>query len=185
MKRRSHTLLILLGFVLFPALAAHGQGAAPQDPQKQQFAGSPDQTHADMLAELGLSQDQAQVLRRMNAERRPMVEAANKRLREANRALDQVIYGDAVDEMDFRARLKEFQEAQADVTRIRFENELTLRRVLTPDQLVKFRAIRQRIADERKARNQEMKALGQPNRPMRKFPLQPPVNRNQPARKLP
>ena len=186
MKHSAHILLILLGLVLFPALAARGQGTPPPDAEKQQFAGSPDQTRADMLAELGLTQDQSQVLRRMNAERRPIVEAANKRLRAANMALDSVIYGDAVDEMDFRARLKEFQDAQADVTRIRFENELTLRRVLTPDQLVKFRGIRQRIAEERKARNQEMKGFGRPNRPMRKLgALPPPVNRNQNPRKLP
>jgi Spy/CpxP family protein refolding chaperone len=181
----SQLLLILMAVILLSAAAANAQVTPTPDPAKQQFAGSPDQTRADMLAEIGLSPEQFQQLRQMNAERKPMVEAANKRLREANRALDQVIYGDAVDENEFRARLKEFQDAQADVARIRFENELTLRRVLTPDQLVKFRAIRQRIADARKARNQEMRALGQPNRPMRKFQQLPPVNRNQLPRKLP
>src|SRR5262245_35230449 len=136
MRFSLRVLIMVVTIVLLSSAIAKAQVPTP-DPSKQQFTGTPDQTRADMLAEIGLSPDQFQQLRRMNAERRPMVEAANKRLREANRALDQVIYGDAVDETEFRARLKEFQEAQSDVTRIRFENELTLRRVLTPDQLVK------------------------------------------------
>jgi len=186
MKKHSlPILLISIAFLLVAVFSVNAQDTPPPDAAKQSFAASPDQTRADMLAELGLSPEQFQQLRRMNAERKPIVEAANKRLREANRSLDQVIYGDAVDEGDFRMRLKEFQDAQADVARIRFENELTLRRVLTPDQLVKFRAVRQRFAEERKARNEEMKALRQQNRPLQNMRQMRQLNRNQQPRKLP
>lgn len=178
--------MILTVVMLFLfALSSYSQDPQATETPKQPFAASPDQTRADMLAELGLTRDQFQQLRRMNAERRPLVEAANKRFREANRSLDQVIYGDAVDEGEFRMRLKEFQDAQAEVARIRFENELTLRRVLTPDQLIKFRAVRQRFAEERKTRNQQMKALEQQDRPLRKIRQLRQMNRNQSPRKLP
>lgn len=170
---------ILFALVLFGVSFVGAQETLPTpDPAKQQLTASPDQTRADMLAELGLTREQFQQLRQMNAARKPMVESANKRLRLANRSLDEVIYGDAVDEGEFRARLKEYQEAQADVARIRFENELTLRRVLTPDQLTKFRAVRQHFADERKA-------LRQQNRPAQNIRRLRQVNRNQVPRKLP
>jgi Spy/CpxP family protein refolding chaperone len=85
----------------------------------------------------------------MNRDRKPLMEAAQRRLREANRALDMAIYGDELDEAAVQARLQEFQQAQAEVSGIRFRSELELRKILTPEQLAKFRQLRARMARAR------------------------------------
>jgi periplasmic protein CpxP/Spy len=103
----------------------------------------------NLLAELGLSPEQVQQIRRMNQERRPTMMQAQRRMHEANQALDTAIYRDAVSDEEFQTRLKEVQTAQSDLARLRFENELAVRRVLTPDQLVRFREIRRRFEEQR------------------------------------
>lgn len=100
----------------------------------------------DLLRELGLSTDQLQQIRRINLERKPLMDAAAQRLREANRNLDMAIYADNLDENEVQLRLREFQTAQAEISRLRFVGELQIRHVLTPDQLVKFRDLRAKFA---------------------------------------
>lgn len=142
MKQTSYTILALLLFA-----GAHlAQDAKPTDvsvppanqPQQQDIRGN-------LLRELGLSPSQMMQIRRMNQTRKPLMDAAQARLRDATQALDQAIYADQAVENDIQARLKEFQLAQAEVSRIRFMNELAVRRVLTPDQLVRFRELRRRF----------------------------------------
>lgn len=101
------------------------------------------------LRQLGLSREQAQQIRRMNMERKPLMDAAQQRLRESNRSLDEAIYADQVNETDVQARLKDLQLAQAEVARIRFMNELSVRKILTPEQLTRFRELRQRFEQVR------------------------------------
>src|SRR6185437_14226405 len=45
-----------------------------------------------------------------------------------------------------KARLNELQQAQAEVARIRFTNELAIRKILTPEQLGRFRDLRREFA---------------------------------------
>lgn len=105
----------------------------------------PPQERANMMRQLGLSRQQMQTLRRINAERRPLIEAAQDRFRFAMKQLDEAIYADTVNETDVQDRLKELQLAQAEVFRLRFMNELAIRKMLTPEQLVRFRQMRQRF----------------------------------------
>jgi len=74
------------------------------------------------------------------------------------------IYGDTVDDSVVKERLREFQAAQAELARIKFTNELAVRKVLTPEQLVKFRELRRRFADAR----EEGRAEGPPFRRLRR-----------------
>ncbi|MFN6964788.1 MAG: Spy/CpxP family protein refolding chaperone [Pyrinomonadaceae bacterium] len=99
----------------------------------------------NLFRALGLSPEQMQQIRKINLDRRPEMEAAVRRMRTANRELDLAIYADNVDEAGFQARLKEFQLAQAEVARLRFLSELQIRRILTPEQLVRFRELRARF----------------------------------------
>ena len=167
MKIQSSHFYLFLAVVtlLFCITAANAQRTPPPDGAKQDFVPPAEQQRPNLLGELGLSPEQTQQLRRMNIERKPRIEAANRRLREANRNLDQVIYGDSVDDGEFQIRLKEFQAAQAEVARIRFESELNVRRILTPDQLVKFRDIRRQFAETRR----EMKQQNAPMQNQRQF----------------
>jgi Spy/CpxP family protein refolding chaperone len=102
----------------------------------------------NLMAELGLTQNQRQQIRRINVEKRPLLREAQQRLREANRNLDQAIYADNVIESEIQARLKEVQTAQAELIKMRLTNELAVRRLLTAEQLSKFRDLRERFSRE-------------------------------------
>lgn len=132
-------------------IAAAQDGKPVDGPQQDQrpAANQPQDIRTNVLRQLGLSREQVQQIRRMNIERKPLMDDAQKRFREANQALDQAIYAETVNETEVQARLKEVQLAQAEVAKIRFMNELAVRRILTPEQLVRFRELRQRFEQAR------------------------------------
>lgn len=136
----SPKLLIAMAAALFLSIAVAAQDGPPPENQP------PNDQRPNPLAELGLSAEQIQQLRRKNQEQRPRMNDAQKRLREAIHDLDTAIYADSTNDDLVQTRLKAFQEAQAEVTRLRFTNELNIRKILTPDQLVRFREIRRRLA---------------------------------------
>jgi Spy/CpxP family protein refolding chaperone len=141
----SPKLLIALLLTLAFCGAALGQFDDPA-PNRPQVGRRGQLKRPNLLRILGLSTEQAQQIRRMNQERKPQVDAAVKRLRDANRALDEAIYSDTVDEGLFQTRLKEASLAQNEVMRLRFQSELAVRKVLTPDQLARFRELRRQFA---------------------------------------
>jgi len=126
---------------------------SPETPDAQHRGmQGPRDMRANFLHRLGLSPEQMEQIRQIDQERRPLMQTAQKRLREANRALDASIYADQVNENDFEARVKDVQTAQAEVARVRFTSELAVRRVLTPEQLALFREIRQKFEQGRQER---------------------------------
>jgi Spy/CpxP family protein refolding chaperone len=149
--------ILMLGSAVFGVSAQDG----PPPEEAAQFAPE----RPNLLENLGLTQDQIRQIRIMNRDRKPRMEAAQQRLREANQALDQAIYGDKIDESEIQARLSAFQAAQAEVSRIRFQSEVELRKILNPDQLAKFRQLRARVARARQANQQR-------RQPPRDRPLQ-------------
>lgn len=142
---------ILSIFLLAGGLFAQQPDAPPAEPK-------PAEVRANALRQLGLSREQLMEIRKINQTRKPQMEQAQERLRIANRALDAAIYSDAVDEQTFQTRLREFHAAQAEVARIRFVNELAVRRVLNADQVGRFRQIRERFERAREVRKSEMPA---------------------------
>jgi len=139
--------ILILSVVLVFAVAVIAQDdktSQGQDAQRP-AADKPPDIRTAALRQLGLSREQLQQIKKLNVERKPLMDAAQKRLRETNRALDESIYADGASDADVQARLKEFQAAQAEVAKIRFTNELAVRRILTSDQLVRFREMRQRF----------------------------------------
>ena len=124
-------------------------------------ANQPQDVRANLLRQLGLSREQIQQLRRINTERRPHMDNAQARLRQTTRALDEAIYADQIVEGDIQARMKEMQLAQAEVIKIRSLNELAIRRILTPEQLVRFRNMRQRFERARDAGQDRVSQPGQ------------------------
>ena len=99
----------------------------------------------DLFRQLGLNPAQMRQIGQMNVRRRPLLEAAQLRFREANQRLDQAIYSDQLNEAEVQDRLKEVQLAQAELIRLRSMNELSIRKLLTPEQLVRFRVMRQKF----------------------------------------
>ena len=155
---------LLLAAVLF-VVPAFGQNGVPPlgTPNDRQAAND---ERSMLLKELGLTDDQVQHIRRTNRARRPYMEEAGKRLRDANRALDSAIYADKLNEEDVAAKLQELQRAQAEVAKLRFRGELELRKVLTPEQLTKFRELRERFGRRREVRRDRRR-----NRPPGQRPL--------------
>lgn len=157
--------LILAGWTMADAQPLRGRSARENVPPPPQ-QGEP---QVNLNRELGLSPDQIRQLREMNQERKPRMQAAQTRLREANRALDQAVYSDSLDEGAVATRLKEYQDAQADVARIRFDSEVSLRKILTPEQLVRFRDLRARVAENRDEIQRLRKENQQTRRPLQRL----------------
>ena len=124
----------------------------------QPLAGQPlpakavDKGQAIMQA-LGLTDEQKTQLREMNKARKPLMQAAQKKFRDAMKALDSAIYADVFDEYAYSLRLADLQKAQAELQRLRFENEVNIRKILTPTQLDSFRNLRKRFSAEKKLRD--------------------------------
>ena len=157
-----------LSFALIAFFASvafvNGQDGPPPNPQRSDVR--PGEGRRDIMAELGLSQDQMQQFRKLGAAHRPLMNAAQQRLRDANRELDMAIYADTVSDEVVRGKLKAFQDAQAEVNRLRFTNELDIRKILTQDQLVRFREMRRRFGEmrERQMRDNGRPGDGMPRR---------------------
>lgn len=124
----------------------------------QPLAGQPlpakavDKGQAIMQA-LGLTDEQKTQLREMNKARKPLMQAAQRNFRDAMKALDSAIYADVFDEYAYSLRLADLQKAQAELQRLRFENEVNIRKILTPTQLDSFRNLRKRFSAEKKLRD--------------------------------
>ncbi len=149
---------LIATLLAFASLSFGQDGPPPGDgPPDDHGEGRP-----NLLAELGLTPEQVQQIRRMNQERRPAMMRAQHRMREANRALDLAIYADAVSDSDFQTSLTEFRAAQSELARLRFESELAVRKILTPEQLVRFRDLRRKFAAARESnmRNRRMRRGG-------------------------
>ena len=140
-----HIIYTILG-VLFLSGVIAAQDAKPSETPPPSV-NQPQDVRGNALRQLGLSMEQMQQIRRLNMARKPMMDEAQKRVREATQALNQVIYADEVNEAEFQARLREFQLAQAEVARLRFLNELAVRRILLREQLLRFREIQRRFEE--------------------------------------
>jgi len=98
----------------------------------------------DLLHVLDLSPDQIEQIKTIRERHKDEWRAARQRLGQAQRALDEAIYADTADEALIEERAREMAAAQAAVTRMRALTELSIRRVLTPEQLNTLRDLRQR-----------------------------------------
>lgn len=157
-------LLFLAACTLFGAVVLGQDGKEKEEPETP-----PVQERPNLMRALGLRPEQVQQFRRFNQDWRPKRQAAAMQLSLANRELDQAIYADALDEAMVRAKLAAFQEAQKEVARLRFEEELAIRKILDPEQLQRFRELRRRFAENRQQRQlrrqENQPGPVRPNRP--------------------
>ena len=136
--------LILAAFLAFAGWAIAQDGPVPMQERRQ-----PNDERPDLLRQLGLSPEQVQTFMQLNRTHRPILNEAQKRMREANRELDMAIYADDVSDEVVYAKVRAFQAAQAEVNLLRFRHELAIRKLLTHEQLVRFREMRRRFAEAR------------------------------------
>lgn len=160
-KFRLFSLILTLFAVGFSIAETSAQEEMPPDDQRPPMERQ--QRRPNLLEELNLSREQVQQIRRINQARKPLMQEAQMRFRQANRALDEAIYADAPNETDIQARMKDVQLAQAEIIKIRTQSEFAIRKVLTTEQLVKFRELRERFM--RRVENPQNPPPNQMNEP--------------------
>ena len=152
-------LVVTMTLVLVATVSLHAQTSQQQNQQSQTEPAQTQQTQADqMLGPLNLSSDQIQRIRTINAELRDERQAANFRLRTAQRALAEAIQSPTPDEAVIAQRSKEVADAQANTIRLRSLTEARVLQVLTPDQRIKLRMMRQEAGMRRRG-NQQLRML--------------------------
>lgn len=102
----------------------------------------------DPIQQLNLTPEQRQRLRILNEQTREERQLTNRRLREANMALDQALDADPIDENVVEQRINELAAAQAAQMRMRIHRELRIRRLLNPDQLATLKRLRLQLRDD-------------------------------------
>jgi Spy/CpxP family protein refolding chaperone len=136
-------LIIVLTLTVFAFSAVKAQDENAPNEQNPNFRRR--NRPVRMLQELGLAREQIQQIRRINQDRRPVMQLAQRNWREAQIALDQAIYADDSTEEEIQQRVREAQSAHNEFLKARAATEYLIRRVLTPEQLQKFRRLRERF----------------------------------------
>src|ERR1051325_1395404 len=162
---------IILRLMLTVALMILGStvGALAQTtPPQTQIEPAPTQTQITQAQQvpdfraLNLTPEQVQKIRAINQELKDERQAANLKLRQAQRALAEAVESPTPDEALISQRSREVAEAQANTIRLRSLTEARILQVLTPDQRVKLREMRQRnLANRRLNQQQSPNGLGQ------------------------
>ena len=143
--------VFLLTFVLSScAVSAWAQQnqVGPQQTQTTQGGGDP-------IRQLNLTAEQVEKVRAIREQNKDERFLINQRVRQAQRALDDVIDADNPSEALIEQRARELGEAQAAATRMRAITEARIRRVMTPEQLLKLRMLRRMALNLREQRRNQ------------------------------
>src|SRR5260370_34372644 len=149
------------GLSLAVLLLMIGAGTITRAQNSQNPVESPQtqtQTQASQIPDFGplnLTPDQIQRIRVINAELKDQRQAAVLRLRQAQRALTEAIESPTPNEALIDQRSHEVADAQAATIRIRSLTEARILQVLTPEQRVRLREMRQRNQAQRRGGNQQ------------------------------
>lgn len=144
MKNLYFKSLIFIGLLIaFSVAGVSAQNLQQQNRQKPKN----NLRQQKLLQALGLSAEQIRQIRRINGEKKIQMGEAQARMRLATRNLDQAIYSDGANEEEIQSRLNEVQAAQSEIIKIRFLTEFEVRKILTAEQLNKFRQLRQQFIE--------------------------------------
>lgn len=156
MIKRNFPKLFFLASLLFGAFTfVNAQGGPP--PEGDEFATPP--RRPNLLQELGLNKEQLQQLRQINREWNPRRQQAQRDFQEAKRELDESIYlSETTDELINR-RKEAVKRAHDELINTQTTMQTLIRRILTNQQLARFRQLREQFAQNQ----------GNPNKP-------PPIN---------
>jgi uncharacterized membrane protein len=132
-KMKSRTILLAAVLIITCAGFSYAQELAPPPP--------------DPIVQLRLTPDQQQRVRTILEENKIERQSINRRVREANVALDQALDADTTDENAIEQRINELAAAQAAQMRMRIHTEMKIRRELRPEQLATLRRLRLQVRD--------------------------------------
>ncbi len=180
---------ILFPLILLPAIIAvqvSAQTPTPQnpvEPARTQTQTQPNQPgQLPDFAELNLSAEQIQKIRAINAEVKDQRQAAGIKLRQAQRALAEAVESPTSNETLIEQRSQELADAQANTIRLRSLTEAGILQVMTPEQRLRVREIRQRNQALRREANQRQlpgNVLRQRQQGLQRNPNSPPLRPNQ------
>ena len=101
----------------------------------------------DPIEQLRLTPEQRQKIRMIAQQTKDERQTTNRRVREANVALDQALDMNPTDENLIEQRVNELAAAHAAQLRMRIQMELRIRRELNPEQLATLRRLRLQVRD--------------------------------------
>ena len=180
---------ILFPLILLPAIIAvqvKAQTPTPQNPvepartQTQTQLNQPGQLPD--FAELNLSAEQIQKIRAINAEVKDQRQAAGINLRQAQRALAEAVESPTPNETLIEQRSRDLADAQATTIRLNSLTEARILQVMTPEQRIRVREIRQRNQALRREANQQQlpgNVRRQRQQGLQRNPNLPPLRPNQ------
>jgi Spy/CpxP family protein refolding chaperone len=158
------SLAILLLLLIGAATMTRAQNAQnPLDPAQTQTQRQTQTNQVPDLGPLNLTPDQIQKIRTINAELKDQRQAAIQRVRQAQRALTEAIESPTPNEALIDQRSHEVADAQAATIRLRSLTEARILQVLTPEQRIRLREMRQRNQALRRGGNQQF-PRNRPNR---------------------
>ncbi len=141
----------LIFSVLLLGLVSAGVFAQSGTPFRSDSNEMPTDDRGSIIARvLELTDAQRVEIQAVNQKQRQLLRLAQLRLQTARAAADMAIYADVLNEADVEAKVQEVAMAQAEIIKIRMMSEIAVRSVLSPEQLVKFRALRERFAEQRR-----------------------------------
>lgn len=150
-SRIAFPLMLLLAII---GVQVRAQTSTPQNPSEP----GQTQTQATQVpdfAQLNLSPDQIQRIRAINGELRDQRQAANQKLRQARRALAEAVESPTPNETLIEQRSHELADAQATTIRLNSLAEARILQVMTPEQRVRLKEMRQRNQALRREANQQ------------------------------
>lgn len=175
-SRAGRVLFPLILLLVIPGAQARAQSPTPQNSEpvqtQAQAAQLPD------FAQLNLSPDQIQKIRAINAEVKEQRQAAGMKLRQAQRALAEAVEAPSPNETLIEQRSHELADAQAATIRLRSLTEARILQVMTLEQRLKLREMRQR---NQAARREALKQQQPPGNLLRQRQQRMQRNGNGPA----
>ena len=149
--------IAMLAFIITVASCVTAFAQDPQPPQ------NPPTAATDPIEQLHLMPEQRQRIRAIRESQREERAMINRRLREANIALEQALDADNPDDALIEQRVRDAAAAQAASMRMRILTEVKIRRVLTQEQLATLRQLRLQARELTRDQNQNQRPARQGN----------------------
>jgi Spy/CpxP family protein refolding chaperone len=168
-KMRSKTLMTYIAVIVILTATSltHARVLPTQDPAQPSGVEDP-------IEQLRLTPEQRQRIRLIVEQNKDERQMTNRRVREANMALDQALDAEPIDESLVEQRVNDLTAAQAAQMRMRVQTEIRIRRELRAEQLATLRRLRLQVRDvmgAQRPRNQRPGRQGlRPNQRNGAFP---------------
>lgn len=162
--KMTRTQMIALSIV---ALFALGSFAVAQQRPKEFFSNGVARRQRILKAVINPTAEQQESFTAVRQSFRPQLLAVHKRLRAAREALQVALINPETTEATIQPYIDDVAGAEAELTRLRTMRQLQINQILTPEQLVKIRFLRERVKtlnrNQWKQRRDLIKEFTEPN----------------------